>query len=111
VSLANIDVLEREQLVPRVRELEPLLAATLAPLADHALVKEVRSGLGLLGAVELHDPTKLAAVVAATRDRGVLTRIIRGVALQFSPPFVVTEDELAQIGAAVAGALDAVAHQ
>ncbi len=109
VSLANLDVLEREQLVPRVRQLEPLLAATLAPLAEHPLVKEVRSGLGLLGAVELHDPTKLAAVVAAARDRGVLTRVIRGVALQFSPPFVVTEDELAQIGAAVAVALDAVA--
>jgi adenosylmethionine-8-amino-7-oxononanoate aminotransferase len=86
-----------------------LLAATLAPLAEHPLVKEVRSGLGLLGAVELHDSTKLAAVVAAARDRGVLTRVIRGVALQFSPPFVGTEDELAHIGTAVAGALDAVA--
>src|SRR5260370_4211857 len=53
VGLANLDVIEREQLVRRVRELEPVLASALAPLAAHELVAEVRAGTGLLGAVEI----------------------------------------------------------
>src|SRR5215216_19819 len=56
-ALANLDVLEREGLIPRGQELEGDLAEVLAPLADHAQVAEVRSGLGLLAGVELaHDP-------------------------------------------------------
>ena len=55
VGLANLDIIEREQLVARVRELEPALAAALAPLAEHELVSEVRTGAGLLAGIEL-DP-------------------------------------------------------
>ena len=65
------------------------------PLADHAAVADVRTGVGLLGAVELADPSKLQAVIDAAYERGVLVRGIRGVALQVSPPFVITEDEIA----------------
>ena len=94
VALANLDVIEREHLVQRVRELEPVLTDALAPLADHPAVAEVRSGVGLLGAVELADPSKLQPVIDAAYRRGVLVRGIRGVALQVSPPFVITEDEI-----------------
>ena len=94
VALANLDVIEREHLVQRVRELEPVLTDALAPLGDHPAVAEVRSGVGLLGAVELADPSKLQAVIDAAYRRGVLVRGIRGVALQVSPPFVITEDEI-----------------
>ncbi len=107
VALANLDVVEREGLVERVAELEPVLEATLRPLESHPLVAEVRAGLGLLGAVELADGSKLAAVVDEARARGVLVRGLRGVALQISPPFVVTEDELATLGRVLAEALDA----
>ncbi len=51
VALANLDLIEREALVARVAALEPVLAATLAPLADHPLVSEVRAGTALLAAV------------------------------------------------------------
>jgi putrescine---pyruvate transaminase len=107
VGLANLDVIEREGLVARVRELEPKLEAALRPLADHPTVAEVRAGVGLLGAVELADPSKLQAVIDAAYERGVLVRGIRGVALQFSPPFVITEDELATTARVVGEALDA----
>ena len=50
-AMANLDILEREDLVGRVAELEDVLTAVLAPLAEHPLVREVRSGAGLLGAV------------------------------------------------------------
>ncbi len=113
VGLANLDIVEREQLVPRVRRLEPVLAAALAPLAGHELVAEVRTGAGLLGAVEISasareaDPSLGARLVAAARERGVITRLLRGVALQVSPPFVITEEELGRIGEVFATVLDA----
>jgi adenosylmethionine-8-amino-7-oxononanoate aminotransferase len=113
VGLANLDIIEREQLVSRVRELEPALAHALAPLASHDLVSQVRTGAGLLAAVELSaaareaDPGIGARVVAAARRRGVITRLLRGVALQISPPFVITAAELHQISEVFADALDA----
>ena len=109
VGLANLEVIEREGLVQRVRELEPVLADALAPLADHPAVAEVRTGVGLLGAVELADPSKLQAVIDAAYERGVLVRGIRGVALQVSPPFVITEDEIAGTARVFGDALDAAA--
>jgi putrescine aminotransferase len=115
VGLANLDVLEREQLVPRVRGLEQVLAAKLAPLAGHELVQEVRTGTGLLAAVEISeqaraaDPGLGAKLVRDIRERGVITRLLRGVALQVSPPFVITEAELGQIADTFAAAFDAAA--
>ncbi len=115
VALANLDLIEREQLVGRVAELEPVLARILAPLAGHDLVASVRSGTGLLAAVEIDEAARTAdpmigqRLVAAVRDRGVITRLLRGVALQVSPPFVITEAELARIADAFAGAFDEVA--
>jgi adenosylmethionine-8-amino-7-oxononanoate aminotransferase len=117
VGLANLDILEREQLIPRVRELEQVLAARLAPLAGHELVEEVRTGTGLLGAVEISaqaradDPGLGARLVADIRERGVITRLLRGVALQVSPPFVITEPEIARIAETFAAALDAAARR
>jgi putrescine---pyruvate transaminase len=113
VGLANLDILEREQLPARVRQLESVLAAALRPLAGHELVSEVRTGVGLLGAVEIAasareaDPGLGARLVMAARQRGVITRLLRGVALQVSPPFVITEQEIAEIAGVFTGVLDA----
>lgn len=115
VAMANLDLVERENLIQRVRDLEPVAASLLKPLADHPLVEEVRAGIGLLGAVEIDasrrvaDPTLLQRVVRESRDRGVITRGVGGRALQFSPPFVITEEEIDRAVQAFAGALDAVA--
>ena len=46
-ALANIAILEREELIPRGQELEDELLSTLAPLASHQLVSQVRGGTGL----------------------------------------------------------------
>jgi putrescine---pyruvate transaminase len=115
VAIANLDLIEREQLVSRVAALEPVLAAALRPLADHPLVAEVRAGTGLLAAVEIDespraaDPGLAQRLVAVIRERGVITRLLRGVALQVSPPFVITEAEIRQIAEVFAAALDAAA--
>ena len=82
----------------------------LEPLQELPGVAEVRC-TGLAAAVELDsallaaNPAAGPAAVLAARRHGVISRLLRGVALQISPPLVVTEDELARIvdgiGAAV----------
>ena len=115
VAAANLDLIEREQLVARVARLEPVLARALAPLAGHELVGEVRAGTGLLAAVEIAEEARTAdpgigpRLVAGIRERGVITRLLRGVALQVSPPFVITEAEIGRIAEVFASALDEVA--
>jgi putrescine aminotransferase len=114
VALANLDLIERERLVDRVAALEPVLARAMAPLAAHPGVSAVRSGTGLLAAVEIAEDLRAAdpmvgqRLVLAARERGIITRLLRGVALQVSPPFVITEDEIGRIAEAFAGAFDAV---
>ena len=43
------------------------------------------------------------------RERGVITRLLRGVALQISPPFTISEAQIDQIAETFAAAFDAVA--
>ena len=78
------------------------------------MVGEVRT-VGLTAAVELA-PDVLAArpgiinkVARAAQAHGVLTRAVRGVALQFSPAFVISEDEIAGIAEGFHAALRDVA--
>ena len=101
-GLVNLDILERESLVERVAELELVLRDLLAPLREIEGVADVRS-VGLAAAVQL-DPELLAehpgvpaSAMMAARRHGVLTRVLRGVALQVSPPFIATEEELARM--------------
>jgi putrescine---pyruvate transaminase len=116
VASANLDLIEREQLVGRVARLEPVLARALAPLAGHDLVGEVRAGTGLLAAVEIAESARAAdpgigpRLVADIRERGVITRLLRGIALQISPPFVITEEEIARIAEVFTAAFDAAAR-
>ncbi|MDO8211737.1 aspartate aminotransferase family protein [Conexibacter sp. CPCC 206217] len=109
---ANLDILEREGLIARGRELEEELAAVLAPLTDHPLVREVRAGTGLLAAFEL-EPAALAGgltvpqVSLEMRARGVLTRPL-GNAVAVSPPLTVQRAELELIGEVARISLDAI---
>jgi len=108
-SLANIDVLERERIVERALGLERELADALAPLGAHALVSEIRSGTGVLAAIQLVEPGQADAVVAAAREHGVLTRAVLGGALQISPALVIERAELDELAERLGAALDAVA--
>lgn len=113
-AMANLDIIEREDLLGRVRTLEPVLARELGRLADEPLVGEVRT-VGLTGAVELTDealaanPGVVEAVVTASRRHGVLTRVLRGRALQVSPAFIISEGEIATMTDGFAAALRDVA--
>jgi putrescine---pyruvate transaminase len=103
---ANLDILEREGLVERVKSLETVLEASLRPLASHPLVREVRCGIGLLGAVQLHDSATAAQVAARMLDNGVLGRQLGDGSLHISPPFIITEEEIATLASVISEALD-----
>jgi adenosylmethionine-8-amino-7-oxononanoate aminotransferase len=110
-ALANLDIIEREGLLARSRELEVVLADALAPLADLEAVAEVRAGVGLMAAVELAPEAiaagvGVAAVFEAARAEGVITRPL-GTSLGISPPLTITAEEIALIPAAIAAALEA----
>jgi len=109
-AIANLDIMERERLVDRVAELEAALPSLLGPLSEVEGVTEVRI-CGLLAGVQLDAAwfeergVALAEVANAVRDRGQLTRLLAAGALQFSPPFVATEEQIAGFADATADAL------
>lgn len=110
-ALKNIEILEREDLLARSRELEDDLLAVLSPLADNDQVAEVRGGVGMLAAVELtpevleRNPMAPVEVYKRAREAGVMVRRLeRTVAL--SPPLTIEKRQLDLIGEVLAGALD-----
>jgi adenosylmethionine-8-amino-7-oxononanoate aminotransferase len=109
-GLVNLDILQREGLVERAASLEPVLRTLLEPLAALPGVREVRCA-GLAGAVELDEslladrPGAAGAAVQAARRHGVLTRALRGVALQVSPPLTISEEELRAVAAGIEAAV------
>jgi putrescine---pyruvate transaminase len=103
VALANLDIIEREGLVERARELGQRLLAGLQSLASLPHVGDVR-GLGLMAAVELVAdrrtkapfPTEAKAgprVHAETQKRGMFTRL-RGDIYNFAPCYVTTPAQI-----------------
>jgi adenosylmethionine-8-amino-7-oxononanoate aminotransferase len=111
-ALANLDIIEREDLLGRALQLEGDLVDVLEPLTAHPQVSEVRAGTGVLAAVQLEpslvatDPGLAGRVVLALRRAGFLTRALVGGALQVSPPFVTARDDLVAFAEAVRAALD-----
>lgn len=110
-GLVNLDILEREGILARGRELEGDLRAALTPLADDPVVSEVRAGVGLMGAVELDaglladEPAAVARVARAARERGVLVRPL-GSSLAVSPPLTATPEHFELITGALSWALE-----
>ena len=119
VAMANLDVIEGEGLVERVRDdTGPYLAAAIATLGDHPLVGEVRS-FGLLAAIELvksKDGPVLFDDVghagARCRDHalgnGLMMRAVRD-GMILSPPLTFTRNDIDQTLEIARTALDATA--
>lgn len=105
VAMANLDILDRENLVDRAARVGAHLQARLRErLEGHPLVYEVR-GLGLIAGVELApDPGDRASAFDPSLgigrrlhdrllDEGLICRPI-GNTLAFSPPLVATESDV-----------------
>jgi adenosylmethionine-8-amino-7-oxononanoate aminotransferase len=101
VALANLDVIEEEDLVARSARLEGVLDKLVEPLRDCDLVLEVRSGAGFMAGVQLHPEVEADRIIDACLDDGVLIRVIHANTLQICPPFISTDDDVAQIVQAI----------
>jgi len=107
VALANIEIMEREGLVDKVREeTGPYFQARLRELAQHPLVGEVR-GVGLLGGIEMvadkasrrpfDDPGKAGLICReACFANNVISRSV-GDSMVLSPPLVIAKDEIDEL--------------
>ncbi len=114
-ALANLDIIAREDLPGRALALESELTEALAPLAGHSTVREVRSGAGVLAAVQIdpeliaRDPAAPARAASAARRAGVITRVVAGGALQASPPLIIDRHRLDELATGLAAGLEAAA--
>ncbi|MFX0539347.1 aspartate aminotransferase family protein [Ornithinimicrobium sp. Y1847] len=107
VALANLDLLEREGLVEEAARLEQTLDERIGALADHERVVEVRSGVGAVAAIQLENPPAAMQFAARVRDFGIATRACGAGAIQISPSFTMTDDEVGELADTFREALDA----
>ncbi|MGW7535440.1 aminotransferase family protein [Amycolatopsis sp. NPDC054798] len=107
VALANLDLIEKENLLERATVLGARLRARLDPLAELPHVREVR-GVGLMLGIEFADrPT--APVQAGCRADGVVVRA-SGTSIVLSPPLVITEDQIDTLAAVLGKHVAAAAN-
>ena len=120
VANANLEILERERIVERVRtEIAPYWAARWRELADHPLVGEART-LGLFGALELvpRKPSRAffperGTVGTRCRDLSVKNGLVmRAVwdTMIAAPPLVITPAEIDELVSKAVQTLDQL-HQ
>ena len=120
VALKNLEVIERERLVPRVKtEIGPYLQRRLREtFLDHPIVGEVRC-VGLLAAVELVRDKRERKFFAdpgtiGTHCRnycfndGLICRAIRDT-MVLAPPLIIRENEIDEIVAKLKSAIDRTA--
>ena len=117
VALENLRILDEENIVEHVRQVAaPAFRAMLESLTDHPMVGEA-SSLGLMGSIALTpDKSKRAKFKADTGTVGYMVRersfannlIMRHVGdrMVFSPPLIISPDEIDEVGRRARLALD-----
>ena len=119
VAVETLKIYDELDIVGHVRRVGPAMQDGLRRFADHPLVGEVR-GVGLIGAIELvedkatqrsFDPARKVAVRATkiAERHGLIMRALPGDGLAFSPPLIISEDEIADMLGRVGRVLDELA--
>ncbi|HEV7941299.1 MAG TPA: adenosylmethionine--8-amino-7-oxononanoate transaminase [Solirubrobacteraceae bacterium] len=105
VALASLDLLSDGSWKSRVAVIERGLWEGLAPAREILGVADVRV-LGAIGVVQLDRPVDVAATTVAAVERGVWLRPFRDL-IYTMPPYVISEEDLASVSAAVVAAAEA----
>jgi len=96
-GLTVMDIIQREGLIQRAKDLEDEIYNALLPLEELEVVAKIRRGVGALAAIQLEvgdDETMPYRAAEVCRSAGVLTRAVGGGALQVSPPLIMTSDQV-----------------
>ena len=122
VAIETLKIYDELDIGAHVREVGAHMQAELRRrFADHELVGEVR-GAGLIGAVELvadkaskrkFDPAAKVSPrwTKLVEGQGVITRAVPAEILCFSPPLIITKDEVDEMLGRVGSALDELTVQ
>ncbi|MBS4020678.1 MAG: adenosylmethionine--8-amino-7-oxononanoate transaminase [Dechloromonas sp.] len=105
-ALATLDIFAEDDVLAANRDRSRKIGAMLAPLAGHAQVKHLRQR-GMIAAFDVvsDDPCFSRRFYRAALDHGALLRPI-GNTVYLMPPYIVGDDEIAQLGRAIDGALE-----
>ena len=96
-GLTVMDIIQREGLIQRAKDLEDEIYNALLPLEELEVVAKIRRGVGALAAIQLEvgdDETMPYRAAEVCRSAGVLTRAVGGGGLQVSPPLIMTSDQV-----------------
>jgi putrescine---pyruvate transaminase len=108
-GIANLEILRAEALPERARDAGRRLREGLDELAGLAGVAQIR-GEGLMQAIALEAPLAPGPLVAALLSRGVIGRgLPYANSVAFSPPLIISDDEIDEILQAAQAALADVA--
>jgi len=122
VAIETLKIYDEMDIGAHVREVGPYMQQRLRErFTDHPLVGEVR-GVGLVGALELVEDKAARKNFAPARkvgprllkhaeEHGVILRAMINDAIGFSPPLVISKDEIDAMIDRTAAALDALAVQ
>lgn len=105
VASASLDILEENRWQAQVAELERLLSQGLEPCRQFSDVADVRV-LGAIGVVEMVAPVNGVALQHFFVEHNVWIRPF-GRLIYLMPPYITPPDDVAQLCAAVAGAVEA----
>lgn len=115
-ALANLEILERENLVDNAAEVGDYLIGQLSTLKEHSMVKEIH-GIGLLTAVHLTkdkatgeplektDP-RVKSLDEKLTSKGLLTRSFPNISI--APPLTITKEEVDELVSIIDEALTEV---
>jgi 4-aminobutyrate--pyruvate transaminase len=109
------DLRRDRDMVDHVRAIEPTFLKLLGDMVDHPLVGQFR-GCGLIGGLEIvadkdtraiHDKALdvPGRIDRHARERGLILRFV-GNRIAFSPPLIITADQVGEIATRLKGALD-----
>ncbi|BBK36328.1 aspartate aminotransferase family protein [Allostella sp. ATCC 35155] len=120
VALETLKIYEEMGIVDHVRALEPVFLKELSDLPRHPLVGDAR-GCGLIGGIEIVADKETRAIHDKAldvpgridrhaRDQGLILRFV-GNRIAFSPPLVITAEQIGDMMARLRRALDATADE
>ena len=104
IALETLRIYEADKVIEHVQEVAPRLQQGLRKFAGNPIVGDVR-GLGLIGAIELaadpatrkpFDPQRGvgAYFVRRAQAHGLIVRALAGDVIAFSPPLIISQDEI-----------------
>ncbi|MEX3007574.1 aminotransferase [Hoeflea sp. TYP-13] len=118
-ALKNIEIIEREEILERVRHNAPYFQERLSALSKFAIVGDAR-GMGLLGCIEgrtgregstLEAERDLGAKLdAACEELGLLVRPLINMCV-FSPPLIITREQIDEMFDILEKALEQVSKE